>query len=211
MFGKKCNGCGEKVSEKYNFCPYCGSSSKGEKKKGLGMLGENDFDEIDNFMGESFIEKIGGKMINNMFKMIEKEMQNEIKRKNSEVKNQPRSNFQLFINGKKINLDNAQIKTEKSKKKAIFDIPSEPLKNFSKYEKKEPEANVRRLSDKVIYEIDMPGVKSDKDVSIINLENGLEIRGVGNKTAYHKTISVNLPITDINVSKGKLILELGYE
>lgn len=217
MFGKKCNNCNEKIIGKYNFCPSCGNSTKNIGNNELGMLGNNDFEETQSPMGETFIEKMGGKMINKMFenaiKMIEKEMTKEMKRQqNPNPKNSQKGNFQLFINGKKINVSEVQPKKEKKVvEENPIELPNEPLKDYSKFTKKEPKTNVRRLSDKVIYEVSMPGIKSEKDISIVNLENSIEIKGVGKEVAYQKILPVNLPVTGYNLSKGKLVLELGIK
>ncbi len=215
MFGEKCNNCGIKFSGKYSFCPHCGNSKKNSRGKDFGMLGESDFEEPNNFIEESFIEKLGGKMINKVFenavKMIEKEMSKEMRRQTS-PQNQPKGNFQLFVNGKKVNLGEIQPrKEERMEREEIIELPNEPLKNFSKFPRKEPQTNVKRLSDKVLYEVSMPGIKTEKDISIINLENSIEIKGIGKEISYQKILPVSLPIMGFNLSRGKLVLELGLK
>ena len=54
----------------------------------------------------------------------------------------------------------------------------------------------------------MPGVKSIKDLSIVKLENSIEIKAIAGKKAYVKLIPINLPVSDYNFSNGKLVLEL---
>ena len=61
---------------------------------------------------------------------------------------------------------------------------------------------------KVIYEIEIPNIKSTEDVSIIRLENSIEIKIIANKTAYFKVIPVNLNLMGYEILKEKLILEL---
>ncbi len=85
----------------------------------------------------------------------------------------------------------------------------EKIKKFANLKKEEPKTEIRRLSNKVIYEIEMPGVKTMEDVSILKLESGIEIKAVSKEKAYIKTIQINLPIEKYNLSEGKLILELG--
>jgi len=79
---------------------------------------------------------------------------------------------------------------------------------FPKLPKKDPETHIRRFSDRVIYEIKMPGVKSVDDISITQLENSIEIKATTKTKAYSKIIPINLPIYDYNLSKGLLTLEL---
>lgn len=217
MFGRKeCKRCGEGINKESNFCPSCGVPfNKNSRREDFGMIGENDFEEFENELNNSIFGRIGGRMINKMFesavRMLEKEMEREIKRK-SQPKNYPRTNFQLYVNGKKINVDhgNFNFPQEQKLKQKIqtVKLPQKALKNFSKLQKQEPETNVRRFADKIIYEINMPGVKSEKNISVIKLENSIEIKAIGNKVAYQKVLPINLPVMDYHIGEGKLILEL---
>ena len=85
----------------------------------------------------------------------------------------------------------------------------EQLKKISELPKKEPKTSLKRFGDKIIYEIEMPEVKSLNDVLINNLENSIEIKAIGESAVYSKTIPINMPITNQELSQGKLILELG--
>ena len=214
MFNKKeCSKCGNKISGKYKFCPYCGNSINNFKDEDFGILGNEDSDDPD-FFSKSLFGGAGEKMINKMLgsaiKMIEKEIQREVRKENKN----PQTNFQLFINGKKINLDDSNNVFQKQKiKKHSKEIPEhcfskEKLDKFSRLSKKEPLTNIRRLSDKVIYEISVPGVKSEEDVSITKFENSIEIKALTKNKAYYKIISINLPIVNFKLENGKLIFEL---
>ena len=99
-------------------------------------------------------------------------------------------------------------KSDKIKKFFSGNLSPEKLKKFSKLPREEPKTNIRRLSNKVIYEVDLPGVKSVKDISIINLERSMEIKAVSDKKAYSKSVPMNFPILGYKLSNGKLILEL---
>jgi len=200
MFGKKlCKNCEKKIDKNYDFCPYCGKSLED-----WGMLGKNDSLENEPSFN-SILRGINGgmlgKMLNSAMKMLEKEMQKEMQR------TKPKTNVQLFINGKKINLNDNQIK-EKRKQEIPPSFSKEKLKKISSLPKKEPKTNIRRFSDKVVYEIDMPGVKSIKDISIIKLENSIEIKALAKNKYYSKLIPINLPIINYEFAKGKLILGL---
>jgi len=48
-----------------------------------------------------------------------------------------------------------------------------------------------------------------KDVSITKLENNVEIKAISKDKSYQKLIPVNFPITECNLSRGKLLLEFG--
>ena len=145
--------------------------------------------------------------------MLEKEMQKEMK-KGSE-KNWPKQNFQLFVNGKKISVNQETREKEqrprKRKEISQSSLPNANLKKFGDFPKKEPETNVRRFSDKVIYEIVMPGLKSEKEMSIVKLENSIEVKALAGNIIYRKIIPISLPITDFKIAEDKLVLELGLK
>jgi HSP20 family molecular chaperone IbpA len=207
MFG----GCGESIGSRYNFCPYCGDEIfRKQKKEDYGILGEDDaldeFSNLHNSLFKGMNVGIMGKMLENAMKVLEKEMRKEMGKKNSGMER----NYELFINGKRINLNLTPQKD--SGRKKIFKGPNLPkgeLRDFPALSKKEPKTDVRRFSDKVVYEMDMPGVKSERDISISNLENSIEIKAVAKNIAYKKVIPIGFPITSYNFSKGRLVLELG--
>ena len=217
MFNKKkCGKCGEKINKNFDFCPYCGNHLSNSNED-WGMLGKNDsVNEFENFPKLMF-GGISGNMISKMFgsaiKMLEKELQKEIKSINGN-ENITQSNFRLMINGREIPLNqNKKQETKHKKEEKIKEIPlitfsQEQQKKFSNLSRKEPETNLRRLSNKVIYELKIPGIKSIKDISITKLENSIEIKAITKNNAYFKLIPINLPIINYNTSKGKLILEL---
>lgn len=215
MFKKKeCEKCRKKISKKYEFCPYCGSQFN-ENPENWGILGENDdLNEFEQF-SNSIFGKISGSMINKMLggamRMLEKEMQKGIKNQNFK----PKTNIKLMINGREINLNNQETENNKKrqeiKEMPLNTLPHEKLKKISSLPKQEPATKIRRLSDKVIYEIQMPEVKSVKDISIIKLENSIEIKALAEDKAYFKLIPINLPILNYELSKGKLVLELSVK
>jgi len=204
MFNKKyCRNCREKVSSKYRFCPSCGAEIKNYREEDWGMLGREDLIE-EEFMSP-FFTGFSGKMLNNMlgnaFKMLEKEMKN--------IEKSPNSNFRLMINGKEIQIGQQKKPKAPAKKILRRDFGKEQLKKILELPKKEPKTSLKRFGDKIIYEMEMPEVKSLNDVFINNLENGIEIKAIGESEIYSKTIPVNMPITNHELSQGKLILELG--
>ncbi len=215
MFGKKtCNQCKEKISDKYIFCPYCGHFFGKKKSEDYGMLGISDEIEMQQNPFESIF---GGGVFNKMFggaiKMLEKELEKEFKNQNQNLPQ--KTNFEIIINGKRINPENIRF-TQRvmqqddsgPKKKTVPKMSTESLKKISKLPKKEPSTNIRRLANKIIYELDIPGVKSMEDISITKLENSIEVKALAGNKAYSKLIPINLPITNYELADGKLILEL---
>ncbi|MBU1129481.1 MAG: zinc-ribbon domain-containing protein [Nanoarchaeota archaeon] len=213
MFNKKkCKNCGNKSDEKNKFCSNCGFGLNGNSNQNedWGLLGKNDSSDnsFENSLFGGFSGNMFNKILGSTMKMFEKEMQ-----KMQNVPRVPRTNFELFINGKRINPENIKV-TKKAvpmqpKKKESIELPSRKLKDFVNFPQETPKTNVRRLSDKVIYEIEIPGVKSIENVSINHLGNSIEIKAVSKDKAYFKIINIALPITNYNLEKDKLVLELG--
>lgn len=87
-------------------------------------------------------------------------------------------------------------------------LTEEEKEKYSKFPRKEPIAKIRRFSDKIVYEISLPGVKNKEDVIINKLQNSIEIKALSKDKVYFKLIPLALPIKNYSVNKEKLILEL---
>ncbi len=226
MFKKKeCPGCGTKIDEKYSFCPNCGNRFDSNHGDGddWGMLGKDDFMSDLNEIKLPFgFNAIFNSLMKNMSKELNEQLSKSHFQQESDnskkVKKEGISiSISTFGNGpprvKVTQLGNKpklEVKEEKEKLKPDT-FTKEKIKKFAGLEKKEPRTNIRRLSNKMIYEIELPGVRSLDDISIMKLENSIEIKALGKSKAYTKTIPINLPITSYDLSEGKLILELGIK
>ncbi len=215
MFGrKKCHRCGEKISNKFTYCPNCGVLT-GNEREDFGLLGRDDsideFDEMSKVMFGGVSGKMLNKMLSGAMKMLEKEMQRSMEQEGI------RTNFELYVNGKKINPENIRVikkpvqKQNEKKHHNSTHLDEESIKRFIELPKSEPKTNVRRFSNRVLYEVDMPGVESIKDISIVRLENSIEIKAVAKDKAYKKIIPIDLPLKQYKLDKDKLILELGVK
>jgi len=73
----------------------------------------------------------------------------------------------------------------------------------------EPNTDVKRLASKVMVVMDMPGVKSEKDIEIRELENSIEVRALAGDKAYFKILTKpeEFSLSSRKFSKGKLRLE----
>src|SRR3989344_261639 len=215
MFNKKkCQNCGEKISNSYNFCPYCNTPLKDHfDEESFGLLGRNDsMEEVKLPLGFNHLFNSLIKNMNSQFKELENHNMNH-SQKRPEIKKggisisistsgnrPPEIKVTSFGNVPEFKERERQIE----RKTKVLQLPSN-TKTFSGVPKKEPETNVRRLSNKVVYEIDLPGVKSVDDVSIIQLENSIEIKALAKDKVFHKILPVNLPIRNYNLSKGKVV------
>jgi HSP20 family molecular chaperone IbpA len=227
---KKCGHCREKVDKEYNFCPYCRAPVKeNSRNEDFGMLGKNDM----NFLGGVKMPLGFNTIFNSLLKNLDKQfsqMNQEFLGQNPEkhfkpIKN-PKNNLKKSgvsikistMQGRppEIRIDSFGNSKNKNQERQVQEKIQPVLKKFSEKEKKifsslpmkEPSTEIRRLADKVIYEIKIPGVKSLDDVSINQLENSIEIKVITKTKAYSKIIPINLPIKKYDLAKGKLILEL---
>jgi|TARA_Y100000310_G_scaffold328062_1_gene395501 hypothetical protein len=214
---KKCVGCNEPIKKDFEFCPSCGTRLKDSDEE-FGMLGRNDqvkneANPLSNSMFGGLAGGVLGKMIGSTMKMLEKELQKEMQ--GSQEGKMPGTKFELFVNGKRVDPKNIKVTkqpahklNDKTKKTPSIALPDNKLKKFSKLPQEEPETNLRRLADSLIYEIELPGVKAEKDISIKVIEGTIEVKAEAKDKSYLKTISVGLPITNYEFSKELLVLEL---
>ena len=221
MFDKKCDKCKNKIKKDFEFCPFCGNNLSNDfDNEDFGILGKNDFIDENSFqdMNNSFIDKI----FNQTMKMMEKQMKNLAEQSNNQNKPQripiseinPNLNVQFFVNGKRVfppqqeqnNIQNqVAIKPVNIK---VNKMPLEKLERFSKLKKVEPNSKVRRIGNKVIYELEVPGVKDIEDILINRLESSIEIKALAKDRSYSKILNINLPIIKYGLDKGNLVLEL---
>ena len=224
MFGKKrCRNCGEKIEGSYNYCPYCQAPLKDMfEEEDWGLLGRNDFlgpteGEIKLPMGLNALFNSLIKNLNKQMKDIDQEKGNKSKEQKVSKKSGgisisistsggrlPQIKVRSFGNVPEFKRRENQIKDETK----TIKLPNPDSKKFSGFPKTEPKTDIRRFSNRVVYEIKMPGVKSPEDISIIQLENSIEIKALAGKKVFYKIIPINLPISNYNLSNGTLTLEL---
>lgn len=225
MFQKKCARCGRKIEKEFEFCPSCGANLGRERdEKDFGFLGKDDgFGDFFKMPIGFGMSGFGGlfnsllKQIDKQFKEMDKQISNEKINKPAEIRKFPGSGISISIStstGKQPEIKIKGFGPEAKELKQIREakitneISDEEARKLSKLPKKEAEAKVRRLSNKIVYEVELPGVKSIKDVVINKLENSIEIKAFSKDSAYFKFIPVNLPILNYKLEEGKLILEL---
>lgn len=219
---KKCPECRKKINGKYDFCPYCGNIIE-EEDEDWGMLGKKDNINMNNEIKLPFgFNTIFNSLMNSLSKEMNElnktsviQNQNQEKKKAGIVKSgisinisssgnaQPNVSVSYFGDEKTKNQKNKKIKEAESK--LFSDEKTEEFLNLSK---EEPKTDLRRLSKKIVYEIELAGVVSIEDVSVIKLENSIEIRAIAKDRAYFKIIPINLPLVNYDFSDERLILEL---
>lgn len=205
---RKCHNCDEKVKSSHNFCPSCGIQIK-EPSEDWGMLGKKDTGKIETAIPKMFGGGLSGnimnKMLGNAMKMLEKEMQKEMKGQGKI----PKTKVKLMINGKEMIPHVQHIQQDKNNVKILpIEFSGNNLKKWSERDKEEPKTNLKRMGDTIQYEMEIPEVLSIKDISIIKLEKSLEVKAIAKEKAYLKIISIDLPLKKFTLLQGKLTLEL---
>lgn len=204
MFGRpKCPKCNERINKKYSYCPYCGTNLKKPQPQ---RLFEPSFK-----MGFPF---------NMLFKEIEKQFR--------ELDSLDSSNLNDIIpkgTGISIKIDSSRghpvikVNTANEEKRQALEkeqkhsgikkkkLTKEQAEKFASLPNEEPPTSVRRLTNKIIYEIELPGVKKE-NIIITRLQNSIEIKAITEDKAYFKLIPISLPIMGSKLKEGKLTLEL---
>ncbi|MDO8468121.1 MAG: hypothetical protein Q7S56_04210 [Nanoarchaeota archaeon] len=215
---KKCARCGMKVNKNYDFCPTCGIHF--QSNDDWGMLGKNDYIQSQPNLNLPF--GLNG-LFNNIMKQMTHEIEEEMKRNQVNMQNAEKKKRNVNEKGLSIKISTSkngppeikvtyfgppQEKIIERKEIISKKIKEESLRNTKNLPREEPKTDIRRLADKVIYEISIPGVKSTDDISISKLENSIEIKAIAKNKVYTKHVPFALPIIDYKFADGKLTLEL---
>jgi hypothetical protein len=218
MGKKKCENCKREIDKKFVYCPYCGK----RQKPADGLL-----DEIEDIMQEktpSFGFSLFGnfhKIVENLAKQIESEFE-RIDKGYSEKDTVPKRGISIKIDlsspQPKITMTDlsskttreikpeAKAKPEVKEKKLEKKISKEKLAKLEKLPRTEAKSSVRRLSDRVVYEIDLEGVESMDDIEIRQMENTTEVKAIGKDKIYFKLIPIAFPILGYEFKNQKLYI-----
>jgi hypothetical protein len=226
---EKCPDCKSGLEKEFSFCPYCGLSlvDKEQEMKKYGLLGKNEFEDRTsaNTMlaqeGFGFSDKIFSTIFNSLMKNMEKQMRQAGSSgipdlSNAEVRPVPGgfsikiSNVSPGMGGK---IPNSQkIQAQKPQRQTARKVSSEQLNKISSMPRISAKSNVKRLGNKIVYELGIEGVKSPDDIFVSKLEKGYEIKAIGDKHVYVNTIPLDLPVKTFKLDKDKITFEFktGY-
>jgi len=210
FFGKKkpstmCSQCNSKIEDSFSFCPYCGGSllDPEQEIRDFGMLGRNDVPSQKS-PNQFPLADLGitDKMLNSMISSLTKTLARQF----NEAENSPE--IENLPNGIKIRIG-GPIRKENPKKTASAKkvITEKQIQKMSNLPRMEAKANIRRFSDKIVYEMTTPGLESVQDVFISKLESGYEIKAIGSKKVYINSPPINLPLRGYKIEKGHLFVE----
>lgn len=231
MFGRKIKcRCGKKISKKYEYCPYCGVQVKEQIQRKEEF--NNFLKELENEIGMPFFmkkpfEKIMSefdRQLRDLEPLMAQQMEMQNKQDNAnniEKNNQSNQPEQVGINIDIRTTNDGQPVIQVKKfgnfgKEKEVSLPNtrnrilteDEKERYSKLPRKEPVTKVRRFSDKIVYEISLPGLKNKEDIIINKLQNSIEIKALAKDKVYFKLIPISLPVKNYKVEKEKLILEL---
>lgn len=214
FFGKKnsekekCENCGSLVEQKHSFCAYCGNALEDtmSEKEDFGMLGKNDFTEsspMNSPAGFGITDKLINSLMNSMMKNLEKQF------KDAEKGFSNSNEIKSFPNGIKIKISGPFPNKEKKPAPQIKQKPvtEEQIKKISVLPREKAKSHVKRLGNKIVYELATPGVSSLEDIFVSKLESGYEIKAVGEKKVYVNSIPINLPMKSYTLAKNKISFE----
>ncbi len=203
----KCPNCRYEVEEGWEYCPSCGF-------------------------------RLGGNRFSDIFSRVEKEFEvmNRGFEKNFEVfdispffrKTPEGSGFTVRITQSSGNKPKIDIRTygdvdrkgiEEELKRMGVSKPSPASGAGEKPGRKtrlhgvteEPRTEVKRIGDRIVVDMEMPGVRDEKDIEISSLENSIEVRAVAGDKAYFKILTKppDSGIIEKKFSKGTLHMEFG--
>ena len=200
----KCESCGRDTDKKYNFCPYCGKSmlNKFDESINFGMIGKSDMKDEDylrnNAPGLGMLDRVISSMVGNLAKNLMNEM------KGAEIKNTPNSiSIRIGAPGKIV---------KREERKIPRMINEEKIKKMSEMPRTTAKTAVKRIGNKIIYELSIPDIESPEDVFVSKLESGYDIKAVsGNKKVYVNSLPINLPIKSLAINPNALFVEFRNE
>ena len=212
---EKCKRCEGKLKEDYSFCPFCGLDLRNPEAdmRDFGMLGKNDSvfgAPLLGGGGMGISDSAFGAIFNNVMKMMEKQLRNVDFEKADLGDSMPE--ITRLPNGVQIKIGpHMHMKPQQKKEPQPRVISEEQRSRMTKLPRGEAKADVRRFSDKVVYELTTPGVENVQDVFVSKVESGYEVKAVGKNKVYVNSLQVNLPLKKYSVGDKKLVLEFGLE
>ncbi len=211
---EKCDSCGTKISTGYNFCPYCGVSfiDPKKEKEDFGLLGKNDLPDMNaenafSLQGLGITDKLISSLFNSLMKNLDKQFRDQMLNVDNDYE---RTEIRSFPNGIKIKISGPNdVRQRQKPKRAEVEqkVDEFQLKRMSELPREKAKAHVKRIGDKLIYELAAVGISSIEDIFVSKVETGYEIKAIGEKKVYVNNIPINLPLRKYSIIKDKVLFE----
>ncbi|MAG24371.1 hypothetical protein CMI47_02230 [Candidatus Pacearchaeota archaeon] len=215
---KKCESCNSKIVGTFNYCPHCGASTidKEKQAKSYGLLGKTDSIEDEPQVSQGF--GLTDKLVNSLMNSVMRSMEKQFKDMDKDISKQlNKPEVQSFPNGIKIKIagpftqEQTQNKPKKENIAKQKPLSEKQIEQLSSLPKSKAKTSLKRLPNKVLYELSTPGVSSLEDIFVSKLEQGYEIKALGKKKVYVNSLPVELPLKKYSIEKNKLLLEFTPE
>ena len=202
------------IEGKYNFCPYCGLSFADPRRdrEDFGLLGKEDIPDMNEdggfpVQGMGFTDKLVGTLFNSLMKNLDKQIRNQMLNTKDDF---PGAEIRGFPNGVKIKISGPfpmQPRRRQKRQEETQKVGEAQLRRMSELPREKAKAHVKRIGDKVVYELSAQGITSIEDVFVSKVETGYEVKAIGEKKVYVNSIPINLPLMKYSIIKDKLLLE----
>lgn len=190
---KRCPECGARLGRGYKYCPICGIELHKEEdffSSHFGDISEDIERHLRTFDDEQLSEDFFKPRRSGGISISIRSTGNK----------EPDVKVKTFGDYKKV-------EPEVKKKLGIKETTtSAAVPKHLKSE--EPTANIKRIPEGYVYEIELPGVSSPKNVYVTKLQNSIEIKAIGADKAFFKLIPTNLNMVNYTFENGKLVLRL---
>lgn len=203
MLKRKCPSCAKKIEKSFSYCPYCGDSFKvRSEKENFGFLGRDDSSEI--FSNQEGIKIPFGlhKIFDSLVKQLEKQME-DIDFEDSSG-NQHKG-FKIKISTGRPGP--SRVEESQEIEEPIGEISKREYERRINLPKVNAESRIRRLSDKIIYEILTPGVRVKKNIVLNELASGIEVKAYSKNKCYVKYIPIKVEVVNYYLEGEKLFVE----
>ncbi len=213
----RCPNCRANVDDKWQFCPKCGARLR-RRRSIFDIFSGNIFSRMEKELKEmdrmqrSFERQFETLDITPFFRT-------PVKGKGFTIKIVTKSGGKPQVSVKTFGgVDPREVQKEVSQKLRIS-VGAAPRE--AKREKppekpvpipkvtEEPETNVKKADSKVVVDMEIPGVKSEKDISINELEESVEVKAMAGNKAFFKILTkpARSRLTNKTFKNGKLHME----
>jgi len=189
----RCPNCGSRVEDDWGFCPRCGNRLKGDmftdvfsrierEFKEMGRMFERNFEVFD--LSPFFTKPIKGRGFSIRITQTSGE--------------KPKISVKTFgdVDRKEIEEEmkrlgfGGRVRAIGSKIRELREPKRERELSLSEAKiTEEPKTSVRRIGERIVVEVELPGVRDMGDIEVRSLENSIEVKAIAGDKAYFKILT----------------------